>query len=77
MCPLDDPSFLSCQIEVNYLTGTNLVDKMLGSSSVIKRLVIGFEVWQNLDNCIGESGKNKASYRCIVLNLIFRKGDWI
>ena len=49
----------------------NLVDKMLGSSSEITQLVIEFEVWQNLDNCIGKSGKNKASYRCIVLNLIF------
>ena len=37
----------------------NLVDKMLGSSSVIKQLVIEFEVWQNLDNCIGKSGKTK------------------
>ena len=37
----------------------NLVDKMLGSSSVIKQLVIEVEVWQNLDNCIGKSGKTK------------------
>ena len=59
MCPLDDPSFLSFQIEGKNFTETNLVDKMLGSSSVIKRLVIGFEVWQNLDNCIGKSGKTK------------------
>ena len=57
MCPLDDPSFLSFQIKVKAITCMNLVDKMLGSSSVIKRLVIGFEVWQNLDNCIGKSGK--------------------
>jgi hypothetical protein len=32
---------------------------MLGSISMIKRLIIGFEVWQNLDNCIGKSGKTK------------------
>ena len=59
MCPLDELSFLSFQIKVKQFTCMDLVDKMLGSSSVIKRLVIGFEVWQNLDNCIGKSGKTK------------------
>ena len=36
----------------------NLVALMLGSTLLIARLVV-FEFQQNLDNCIGESGKTK------------------
>ena len=57
LCPLDEPSFLSFQ---GWVKTHDLVDKMLGSDQVIEQSMVWFEVWQNLDNCIGEVWKKQS-----------------